>query len=95
MDKTVETPVIMIVPVDPMDRPEPVRDIPYEPSEGMIPFPCEGCGNKGWYGIRQAMLKTQKPQTPILCVVCVVKMGKEAQARGEEVTSRVHHLGGP
>ena len=95
MSEDKEIGVILIIPVDPMDRPAEVRDVPYEPSENMIPFPCERCGVKGWYGIRQAMKKTENMTIPILCMVCVIKMGKEAQARGEEVTSRVHHLDGP
>jgi len=87
-----EQDVLMIIPVDLMDRPPEVRNIPYTPSPGMVPFPCEHCGVKGWYGPKQAAKKKEKPETPILCVMCVIKLGKEAKQRGEQVIGRVHHL---
>lgn len=91
-DNDKETGVLMIIPVDREHLPEEVRHLPYGPSPGMIPFPCERCGNKGWYGPKQAQMKKEKPETPILCIMCVIQLGQEAKARGEEVTSRVHHL---
>jgi hypothetical protein len=84
--------VLMIIPVNRENLPPEVRHLPYGPSPGMIPFPCERCGVKGWYGPKQAAKKKESPETPILCIMCVIALGQEARQRGEEVTARVQHL---
>lgn len=72
--------ILCIIPVDPMERYAPMRDIPYTPSLGMVPTPCEKCGIKGWLGPKQAAKKVQCPEMEIVCTNCMVDMAQAARS---------------
>lgn len=61
--------IIAMVPVSEEDR----RGQPYTPASYMQEYACELCGHKGWIGPRQLEVKSENPDTPVLCALCVVE----------------------
>jgi len=67
--------VIAIVPVSEKDR----LGIPYVPQPYMVEYLCEVCGRKGWIGPKQLEIKEADPNTPVLCMICVINKAQQEQ----------------
>ena len=70
-------PILAIVPVDPQDRLEEYRDVPYNVSPFHIKHHCEKCDVVGWIGPRQLTMKNLNPEIKVICSNCLLEMGKE------------------
>ena len=65
---------------------------PYTPpSNDYEKIPCETCKELMWIGARQRAMKAQNPDTPILCMGCVI----ELQRTEGEGPLTLQDLGGP
>ncbi len=44
----------------------------YTPYKDSVQMPCEQCGSSCWVGPRQQAMKQEHPDTPVICMVCLV-----------------------
>jgi hypothetical protein len=79
--------VLCVIPTDKSLFPPGMPD--YIPAEGATHIECNSCGTTCWIGPKQKAMKTERPDVPVLCALCILELSKAMKSDDEKISMNV------